>query len=51
MADLDPTLLPWIDALARQLATEYLTGKRPPGNDSSDERTKPVPLPDLNKAA
>lgn len=51
MSDLAPILNPWIDALAKQAAEDYLRLEAANQSGSSDECTKPVPLPDLDQAA
>lgn len=49
--DLPAPLLPWIDALAKQCAKDYLRAEAAHMADSDRERTEPVPLHDTNKAA
>lgn len=51
MSDLSPILTPWIDALARKAAQDYLRAEAAREADSSAERTEPVPLPAMDKAA
>lgn len=51
MSDLHPALIPWIDALAQADAEDYLRSQAALQADSSEERTKPVPLPGMDKAA
>jgi len=48
---LNPEILPWIDAMAEQLVTDYLA--REARNDALEPqpRPNPVPLPDLDQAA
>lgn len=48
---LPASLLPWIDALAKQAAQDYLRAEAAQQADSSDESTKRVPLPEMDKAA
>lgn len=49
--DLPPPLWPWIDALAKQCAKDYLRAETAHQADHADKRTEPVPLRDTNKAA
>jgi hypothetical protein len=51
MTALDPALLPWIDALARQVAQDYLTAEAAPEAADAAQRPNPVPLLDLDNAA
>lgn len=51
MADLTPPLLDLINALARQLATDYLRDEALRSNASEQPRPTPVPLHDIDQAA
>ena len=51
MTSPSPILAPWIDALAQQYVEDYLRPEAANQADSSDDRTKPVPLPAMDKAA
>lgn len=51
MADLTPPLLDLIDALARQVAADYLRDEALRSNDSDQLRPTPVPLHDIDQAA
>ena len=44
-------LLAWIDALAQQSARDYLRQEAAQQAETGDDRTKPVPLRDMDKAA
>lgn len=50
-AQLSPTLLALIDALARDAARDYLTPKTAPDNGAVEVRSNPVQVAPIGKAA
>lgn len=51
MADLTPPLLDLINALARQVAADYLREEALRSNAAGEQRPTPVPLHDIDQAA
>jgi hypothetical protein len=51
MREFPSILLPWIDALARQVAEDYLRLQAAPQAEHSQSSTYHVPLHQLDKAA
>ncbi|MFK2904538.1 hypothetical protein ISP17_11230 [Dyella ginsengisoli] len=48
---LHPALAPLIEALARQAAQDYLTAQAAASNDPAGERSEPVALHPVDRAA
>lgn len=51
MSTLSPPMLSLIDALAEKAVADYLRPEASPDKAEGDQRTNPVPLPAMDKAA